>query len=68
GEARRWVEARRGQWGHDDWLALLASLRTSAFWPLEPEAVGRALAEVRAEWLGSSRPAEAPHPSARHAA
>jgi hypothetical protein len=55
GLARRWVAARDGRWGHDDWLALLASLRASGFWPVDPAAVGRALEEVRTEWANLRR-------------
>ncbi len=49
GEPRRWVQGRAGQWGHEDWLALLANLQRSAYWPLDPVAVGRVLEEARAE-------------------
>jgi hypothetical protein len=75
GAARKWVEAHRGQWGHGDWLALLASLRASASWPLDPAAVGRVLAQVRVEWLDAAkqseaarRVAEGPYSPARQAA
>src|SRR5207253_533189 len=56
GQARRWVEAHQGRWHHDDWLGLLESLRASEFWPLQPASVGRALDEVKTEWLLSRRP------------
>jgi hypothetical protein len=55
GQARAWVEARQGQWGHDDWLALLEDLRRSEFWPLEPDAVGEVLGEIREEWRALRR-------------
>jgi hypothetical protein len=47
GQPRLWVEAHRGRWDHADWLALLKTLRGSAFWPLDPEAVGRLLEQMR---------------------
>jgi hypothetical protein len=50
GAPRRWVEARLGRWDHDAWLALLDDLRRSPYWPLESDAVGRALEEARECW------------------
>jgi hypothetical protein len=50
GEARAWVEARQGRWNHQDWLALLESLRRSRFWPMHPDAIGRALEDLKREW------------------
>ncbi len=55
GLARRWVEVHDGRWNHDDWLALLASLRASGYWPIDPEAVGRLLEDTREEWLNLRR-------------
>jgi hypothetical protein len=51
GQARAWVEARHGRWGHEDWLGLLDTLRRSPFWPMQPEEVGRLLEETRQDWL-----------------
>ncbi len=51
GQARAWVEAHRGRWGHEEWLALLASLERSPYWPMQPEAVGMVLEEEKREWL-----------------
>jgi hypothetical protein len=45
GAAQRWLDSRRGPWGEADWQALLGQLRTSEFWPLEPQAVRRLLQE-----------------------
>jgi hypothetical protein len=53
GEARAWVEARKGRWDHQDWLALLESLRRSRYWPLRPESVGLVLEEVKRDWLAA---------------
>jgi hypothetical protein len=50
GEAKAWVDARQGRWNHDDWLGLLAGLRESRFWPLDPMAVGEVLEELQVEW------------------
>jgi hypothetical protein len=50
GEARAWVEARQGRWDHQQWLALLESLRRSAYWPMKPESVGLALEEIKRDW------------------
>jgi hypothetical protein len=55
GQARAWVEARRGEWGHADWLALLEDLRQSEFWPLEPGAVGEVLRELQQDWQNLRR-------------
>jgi hypothetical protein len=51
GQARAWVEAHRGQWGHAEWLALLEELKRSPYWPMQPEAVGQALEEAKRAWL-----------------
>src|SRR3954449_7609706 len=50
GAPRLWVESRGGKWGHADWLSLLAELRASPHWPLDPDAVGRTLEEARRRW------------------
>src|SRR5262249_55918797 len=55
GQARAWVEARGGRWGHADWLALLDGLRQSEFWPLDPAGVGEVLAEIQKEWRNLRR-------------
>lgn len=47
GFPRKWVDDHHGQWGHSDWLALLESLKRTAFWPMEAEAIGRALEEQK---------------------
>ena len=51
GQARAWVEARGGCWDHADWLGLLEDLRRSPYWPMQPNAVGLVLEEVKREWL-----------------
>jgi hypothetical protein len=50
GQARAWVEARRGQWDHAAWLGLLGELQRSSFWPMRPEAIGAVLEEHKREW------------------
>jgi hypothetical protein len=55
GLARRWVEVHGGQWQHDDWLTLLATLRASGYWPIDPAALGQALEEARVEWANLQR-------------
>jgi len=47
GEAQRWVQAHNGRWNHQDWLALLETLQRSAYWPMQPEEVGRTLEEIK---------------------
>ena len=47
GQARSWVQARKGQWNHADWLALLSDLKTSPYWPMQPDAVGQVLEQVK---------------------
>lgn len=49
GGPRRWVEARQGRWDHHDWLALLADLRRSPFWPMHDADIGHALEQARAD-------------------
>jgi hypothetical protein len=51
GQARAWVEAHHGRWGHEEWLALLSSLERSPYWPMQPEAVGIVLEEEKRERL-----------------
>lgn len=48
GEPRAWVEAHKGQWNHQEWLALLETLQRSSYWPMHPEEVGRVLEEIKA--------------------
>jgi hypothetical protein len=55
GLARRWVSAHQGRWGHDDWLELLEELRASDFWPMDAEALGLLLEELKVEWLSQRR-------------
>jgi hypothetical protein len=55
GAPRAWVEAHAGHWGADDWHALMDELRRSAFWPLDPELVGRVLEERKLEWWNLDR-------------
>jgi hypothetical protein len=52
---RRWVESHQGQWNHGAWLALLAELQHSEFWPLDPEAVGLTLEEFKRRWWNLRR-------------
>lgn len=51
GQARAWVEGRKGCWNHQDWLSLLEELRRSVFWPMNTDAVGLALEEIKRECL-----------------
>src|SRR5579884_2398363 len=55
GEPRRWVEAHRGRWTHDDWLHRLETLQQSPYWPLDPEAIGQVLEESRRRWRNLRR-------------
>jgi hypothetical protein len=55
GRLRRWVEDREGRWDHAAWLELLGELRRSHYWPLDPDAVGEALEELKAAWGNLSR-------------
>jgi hypothetical protein len=47
GQPRRWVESRLGHWDHADWLVLLGNLRHTEFWPMDPEAIGAVLEQLR---------------------
>jgi hypothetical protein len=49
GEPRRWVQSQNGQWNHELWLALLEQLRGSAYWPMEHDAIGALLEELKQE-------------------
>jgi hypothetical protein len=49
GEPRRWVDAHQRQWNHNDWLALLVTLRTSNYWPMEPNAIGLVIESLKHE-------------------
>ena len=51
GEPARWVAARRGEWNHRDWLALLDVLRRSRYWPLREADIGRTLEENREDMI-----------------
>jgi hypothetical protein len=55
GQALQWIDRHAGAWHHDDWLALLESLRQSEFWPLDPDAVGALLEEQRTFWRNLRR-------------
>lgn len=46
-EPETWVREHVNGWNHDDWLALLAGLRESAYWPMEEDAVGLHLEGLR---------------------
>jgi ankyrin repeat protein len=61
GFPRRWVEDHNRQWGHSDWLHLLASLRRSEFWPMEEAAIGATLEATREHLKNATT---APPPSA----
>ena len=62
GQPQAWVEAHAGQWNHEEWLALLQRLQTSKFWPLEPDAVGLVLEDLKRQranlqrWWESGEP------------
>ena len=49
-EAKAWIEAHKGQWNHAEWLELLETLKRSAYWPVKPEEVGKALEELKRGW------------------
>jgi hypothetical protein len=51
GEPGRWVAARRGEWNHRDWLALLGVLQRSPFWPMHESDIGRALEQAREDMI-----------------
>jgi hypothetical protein len=51
GQARAWVERHQGGWNHADWLALLEELKASPFWPMNADAVGLVLEEIKRERL-----------------
>src|SRR5262245_708916 len=47
GQPDRWLESHAAGWGHDDWLSLIAALRGSTYWPMEPVAVGQVLERLK---------------------
>ena len=56
GEPQRWVAERQGNWNHSDWLALLNTLRTSPFWPMELAKIGMVLETSKQAYLTANRP------------
>src|SRR2546430_2301525 len=50
GQPRRWVDARQGQWDHAAWEQLLAGLRASEFWPLEPGDARQWVEDHEGQW------------------
>lgn len=60
GEPDRWVAYRKGGWGETDFAELLESLRFTAFWPLDPEAVREELTAARLRDLTPSAPRSVP--------
>jgi hypothetical protein len=42
-EPEAWVRTHRNGWNHDDWLALLASLKKSGYWPMDEAKIGKHL-------------------------
>lgn len=55
GQPRQWVKDHGGHWNHGDWLQLLADLERSAFWPLDPAAVGGVLEDAKRRWWNLHR-------------
>lgn len=47
GQPSAWIEMHQGRWDHENWLLLLDTLKSSTFWPLDPDAVGRMLEELK---------------------
>jgi ankyrin repeat protein len=47
GELEAWVLAHPNGWNHQHWLDLLASLKTSSYWPMNEPALGQHLEQVR---------------------
>ncbi|HEY6273756.1 MAG TPA: ankyrin repeat domain-containing protein [Terriglobales bacterium] len=47
GEPEAWVRAHPKGWNHQDWLDLLASLKTSSYWPMNEPALGQHLEQLR---------------------
>ncbi|MFN4258518.1 MAG: hypothetical protein ACK4RK_04425 [Gemmataceae bacterium] len=50
GQAWQWITDHAGHWSHDDWLSLLDELEPAGFAPVEAEAVGAVLEELKAQW------------------
>ena len=46
-----WVVWRDGHWNHEDWTCLLDHLRVSQYWPMDANAVGQAVEEIKASYL-----------------
>ncbi len=53
GQPGLWVKEHKGQWDHEAWLSLLETLRSSSFWPMEPDGVGRVLEQLKIEYWQS---------------
>ncbi len=50
-----WVDLWEGRWSQQDWLDLLALLRRTDFWPLNPDALQRAVEELKQEYFAARR-------------
>src|SRR5262245_10939751 len=50
GAARRWVEARQGEWGQPEWPGVLQALRDAGFYPIRADAVRALLESLTREW------------------
>jgi serine/threonine protein kinase len=55
GWPERWVEAKNGNWTHEDWMSYIRQLQQSDFWPLSLDAVAQSLERVK-ESYSTNRP------------
>jgi len=53
GQPRLWIKDHKGRWNDQDWLSLLDALKQSEFWPMEPDAVGAVLEDLKMDYKPS---------------
>ena len=58
GRLRGWVHAHSGGWSHEDWLFLLADLRSAGCWPVPEETLVQPMSDLKRQ-LESNRAADA---------
>ena len=50
GKAKEFVASRGGKWNDGDWEALVKSLESTSYWPIEPDRVGEELEKATREY------------------
>jgi hypothetical protein len=48
------VKRNKGQWDHEGWLGLLASIKEKGYYPIDEDQVGLLLEQKKAEYFAKS--------------